>query len=1056
LLAVPLASAAPSSVLYSTEGNRLRRYDLDTVGNPPLVEDVLVERASAAETGSSVVGDFRDINGMICQLPDGSGRFIAGEDTGQPSTPPGWGVFTPGGVQVGKLTATYNGDLGDPYGCAFDASGNLFTTEIGDPGFLDQNGQLIMWFPPYDHFPGPPGAYPDTSEPSTNFCKIATDIGTATGVAIDPLGRVYVASSSGLSILRFSPPFPTAPNAAGGCGGTDALGSPVADVVDRETFVSLATFTGLAFAQNGNLYAASVVSGEIFEYDLDGNLVRTVVDPPESLPPISTGTPQGLAVGPDGTLYYADLDLVGDFPNLDAGPNGKVWRVRFDALGEPLPPEIIRQGLLFPDGVAVLPGEIEPLEWRTYAGGPRRLFFNPAESSLTAEGMGQLTVKWEFPTGAIITGSPSIARVSVPGEGRIPIAYIQSWDANLYALRVRDGSELWRFDTEEHPGVSYPNTGSVHVENVNGQERVYVGAGSTMYCIDALTGQEIWRFNAGTGCTDPPGLCAFDGERNQIESSPIVADGRVFFGMDVNDRAGGKGGFYGVDAMDGRLVWFFDLESGATCRPLPGDDIRKYDGYHSEAELGLPAGFFTTRPGCNHPRSPNGCGNVWSSPALDEPRGLLYTASSNCDTDNDPMTLEPPPPMPPYDEAVFALDLDGNPAWRWRPREVDNDDLAFGAVPNLFTVMIDGAPRDVVGLGNKDGTYYLLDRDGENEITGVRWDDVDPSALPYWSTQVVPGGDPGGVMATAAVDEQAGRIYFGSGPGPGGPFDPQRPTVHALSAPTGAVIWENTGEVNADASFAPTSAVPGVVFAGAVIGGNLRSYDATNGDKVGSASVGIAVACAPVVVDGLVLVGGGIGERNGNPASPAEISSNVPHDVTALCLPGTRACATDVRISADTLRVLDPPSPGQKTRLRFVSKDPAIVPPAAASDGDPTVVGATLRILNADSGEEQEVVLPASSWEAGGSPGDERYGFRGGKTGSFCKSVRVKRGRIRANCRGETAQLTLDEPQQGALVVALHLGNDVTYCTRLGGVLRDVSGLFIAKDAPAPATCPLR
>jgi hypothetical protein len=123
LLAASLASAAPSSVLYSTEGNRLRRYDLDTVGYPRLVEDVLVERASAAETGSSVVGEFRDINGMICQLPDGSGRFIAGEDTGQPTTPPGWGVFTPGGVQVGKLTATFNGDLGNPCGCAFDASG---------------------------------------------------------------------------------------------------------------------------------------------------------------------------------------------------------------------------------------------------------------------------------------------------------------------------------------------------------------------------------------------------------------------------------------------------------------------------------------------------------------------------------------------------------------------------------------------------------------------------------------------------------------------------------------------------------------------------------------------------------------------------------------------------------------------------------------------------------------------------------------------------------------------------------------------------------------------
>ena len=183
-----------------------------------------------------------------------------------------------------------------------------------------------------------------------------------------------------------------------------------------------------------------------------------------------------------------------------------------------------------------------------------------------------------------------------------------------------------------------------------------------------------------------PGLCGFDGERNQIESTPIVTGGTVYVGMDVNDVATGKGGFYALDADDGRLVWFFDTESGAVCRPDPSDEIRRYDGYHSEAELGLPAGFLTTRSGCDHPRDRTGCGNVWSSPALDAERRLLYVGTSNCDTDDDPATSVPSPPMPPYDEALVALRLDGTPAWRWRPREVDPDDLAFGAAPNLFRI----------------------------------------------------------------------------------------------------------------------------------------------------------------------------------------------------------------------------------------------------------------------------------------------------------------------------------------------------------------------------------
>jgi outer membrane protein assembly factor BamB len=1060
LLAPTLVSAAPSFMLHANEGNRQRRFDIDTIGAPPLLEDVFVERASAEEAGGNLVttGQFRDMNGMVCPFPDGSGRFVNGEDTGQPNPPPGWGIFDASGTQVGKLTANYFVPQGEPYGCGFNQDGILFTSEVGFQGFGDANGQLIMWFPPYDVFPGPPGVYPNTNAMSTNFCKLATDLGTAGGVAVDGEGRVYVAASSSLSIYRFSPPFPTAPNAGGGCGSVDALGAPMADSVNRETFAVGSTFTGLAMAPNGNLYAASIVTGEIHEYDPDGNLVRKILDPPGAVPPFATGTPQGLTVGPDGTVYYADLDLIGTFPDLGPGADGKVWQIRFDSLGDPMAPEIIRGGLAFPDGLGIIPGDLEPREWRTFAGGPQRQFFNYAETNVTAANVDDLTVKWSVPTGKIITASPTVARVDVPGEGKIAVAYVQSWDANLYAIRVRDGSLLWTFATVDRVGVSFPSTASVHIENVGGQERVYVGNGQTMYCIDAITGQEIWHFDAGTGCDPPPGLCGYSSERNQIESSAIVADGKVFFGMDVNDQAGGKGGFYALDADDGRLVWFFDLESGDTCRPFLADDIRRYDPYHTELELGLPAGFLSTRPGCDHPRNPNGCGNVWSSPAYDEDRGFLYTASSNCDTDNDPMTDEPPPPMPPYDEALFALDLDGNPQWVWRPREVDNDDLAFGAAPNLFTAVIDDVEREVVGVGNKDGTYYLLDRDGENEVSGVAWDDVDPSALPYWSTNVVPGGPIGGMPATAAVDEVYGRIYVGTAPG-FDPLNPQRPTVHALDASTGAILWENDAEVNADATYAPTSAFPGVAFAGGVIGGTLRSYDVTNGDKLASNNIGLALASGPAVIDGIVIRGGGIGARTGDPMDLSEISAGIPHAVTGLCVPGTPACATDVPIGGRTLKLHDRSTSGNKSRVRFVSRDAAITMPTPGGSADPTLVGASLQVINTVSGESAEYVLPIGGWRSSGSG----FRFSGGRIDNFCKSAKIKNGRLGANCRGDAPGFTLDEPTQDAMVVAFKLGNEVVYCARFGGtVMRDVGssvtlsdGFFTAKNAVAPATCPL-
>ena len=939
----PGRAAAPDSgeLLYANEGNRLRRFDVDTLDHPLPAQDILVQREGDGGEGGGggSTPNGRDINGMICPFPDGSGRFIAGEDTHQPSPPAGWGIFAPDGTQVGKLTATYGSASPEPFGCAFNSQGILFSTSTGDAGIGFGNGQVILWFPPYEGFPGPPGAYPETDAPSTNFCKLATDIGTATGIAIDAHDNVYVASSGLLRIDKFSPPFPTGLGPGEGCEATDAQGSPLADAVDRSIAVQgqllvspYSTFTGLAMAPNGNLYAASIIDGTIGEFRLDApspsqadTFVRHVLSPTTAFPFPGSGTPQGLAVGGDGTLYYADLSLIGDFPDLGPGPDGKIWRIRFDEDGDPLPPERIRDGLAFPDGLGVLPGHLPSKEWRTYAGSPERLFHNPDEFILGPEGAGSLVQRWRFETGAIITASPTVARLDVPGEGPQPIAYIQSWDGNVYAVRVKDGSELWRFATDLQPGANFPNTASAHVEEVAGRETVFIGSGHVFYALDALTGEEIWRFVAGSGCVDeqgnPPGDCVLGGERNEIESSAIVADGKVFFGMDVNDTTGGKGGFFALDAADGRMAWFFDLESGRTCRPLPGDEVRQFDGYHTADALNLPAGFFATRPGCDFPRSPNGCGNVWSTPAYDASRGTLYITSSNCDTAVG-QPPKPEPPMPPYDEAVFALTTQGTPVWRWRADAVDNGDYAYGASTNLFQVDLPGVgPVDVVGVGQKDGHYRVLDRDGVNQLTGVDCSVtggdgvvgcVDPAlggapgepadfaAFPYWDTQVVPGGSAGGVILTAAADATRRRIYFSTAPG-FDPLAPQLPVLHFLEMDTGEVVWDSSSLAGdpaaALASFAPSSSVPGVAFFGTVPGDVLRTV-VTEGDDpqqifvypLSSFPVS-GGASAAVVVDGLVLLGHGIGFR-GNPEDAGTLTSNIPSALVALCVPGTAGCAS--------------------------------------------------------------------------------------------------------------------------------------------------------------------
>ena len=100
--------------------------------------------------------------------------------------------------------------------------------------------------------------------------------------------------------------------------------------------------------------------GEIIEIDPDGKLVRKILDPDGLFPPFTTGSPMGLAVDSNGSIYYADLGLYwkeGWF-NIGTSKNCKVRQITFDKEGNPNPPKTLLEGLGFPDGVAVFPGQL--------------------------------------------------------------------------------------------------------------------------------------------------------------------------------------------------------------------------------------------------------------------------------------------------------------------------------------------------------------------------------------------------------------------------------------------------------------------------------------------------------------------------------------------------------------------------------------------------------------------------------------------------------------------------------------------------------------------------
>jgi hypothetical protein len=305
-----------------------------------------------------------DINAQICFFPKrhkGARWFIAGEDTGQPNPPQGWGIFELKGDKIGKLkarkigklTPTYQGSLdnAENYGCGFLRDGRVLTTDVGNQAEGSGDGQLIVWFPPFNRT-------------TVRYCKIDTTIATAGSIYVDGKDHVYTTSARPptAGVWRYDGPFPTSDTAAGGCGKKDATGAPLATSVKKRLFIptggSVVTPNAVVRTPQGGFYVSSVINGVIAEFDAKGEFLRNVLQPPagETLgaEPYSTGTPLGIAVDRKGNLFYADIGIVVTPKSVGPGDDtGTVRRIRF-VDGKPRPPETMDRGLAFPDNLGIL------------------------------------------------------------------------------------------------------------------------------------------------------------------------------------------------------------------------------------------------------------------------------------------------------------------------------------------------------------------------------------------------------------------------------------------------------------------------------------------------------------------------------------------------------------------------------------------------------------------------------------------------------------------------------------------------------------------------------
>jgi polyvinyl alcohol dehydrogenase (cytochrome) len=403
-------------------------------------------------------------------------------------------------------------------------------------------------------------------------------------------------------------------------------------------------------------------------------------------------------------------------------------------------------------------------DWMFYGHDLAQTRRNAEETTITPASVKSLKPDWSIDGLTGVTGTPTIAA---------GVAYFGDWTGHERAVDAATGKENW---STEIGGMI------VGAPTVDG-DAVFASSGATLYRLNRATGKIEWK------------AVTNDSQFAQINASPVVVDGLVLQGVAsfevvmARDKYTFRGSISAYDAQTGKEKWRF---------------------YATKADAKDGAGV-----------------GIWSTPAVDKTRGLLYVGTGNAYTE----------PTGPLADSLIALDYKTG-ALKWHRQFTYPDvfsaghpggkDADVGASPNLWTS--DG--HDLIGAGDKAGVYHALDRDTGKLV---------------WERRLTPGGLFGGEIGSGAFVD--GKIVVVSNVDKG-----KYALVFALDPATGKVLWKS--EQFPQMIFAPVSAVPGLAFVGTTAG-LFTALDTNTGKRLWSKTAPAKVACGPSIVDGRIVWGYG-------------------------------------------------------------------------------------------------------------------------------------------------------------------------------------------------------
>ncbi|MGD2132099.1 MAG: PQQ-binding-like beta-propeller repeat protein [Maricaulaceae bacterium] len=330
-------------------------------------------------------------------------------------------------------------------------------------------------------------------------------------------------------------------------------------------------------------------------------------------------------------------------------------------------------------------------------------------------------------------------------------------------LMGADARQVFAFNIDGTPCVQwsyeYPLAlrTSLTYGEVDGRNVLVFGDGSAqVHMLDAATGEQLWVSSVRLH------------DYSITTGTPVLHDGVVYTPVSMFEIAVGAqpehecckshGAVTALDAATGEVIWTAHTMEEATPQGENDNGVMMY--------------------------GPSGA-PIWSTPAIDVERGLLYVGTGESTSAPDSGTTD----------SIMAFDLEtGENAWTFQATAQDiylmgcragaggncppeysvNRDVDFGASV-IIAQRSDGS--DVLLAGQKSGTVWALDPDNDGEVV--------------WRRDFGTGGPLGGIHWGIAYDgtrvfapiNSAGRRQDG---------EPDYRGIHAVNVDTGEVEWSYT------------------------------------------------------------------------------------------------------------------------------------------------------------------------------------------------------------------------------------------------------------------------